>query len=80
MTLRNELRNGLENKVRESLEPKDFRWLGRQDSNLRMPVPKTGRSWPQGPRSLRNDQLIHKRKSMAYAQFAECLSPHRAAL
>jgi hypothetical protein len=47
------------------------RALGREDSNLRMPVPKTGRIWPYLRHTLRNAPVIHKLESMAWQHSAE---------
>ena len=50
-------------------------WLGRQDSNLRMPVPKTGAILCITKEILRNAQVIHKQKSITYEHSAECRRP-----
>ena len=57
--------------MRDSLEPKQIRWLGRQDSNLRMPVPKTGVSHAVERDSVQNDALVHKLESIACRDSAE---------
>jgi len=54
----------------------NLNWLGRQDSNLRMPVPKTGRKWLAKLVSVRNGALFHKRISIAYEHSAERNRPH----
>lgn len=59
---------------RESLEPRRNPWLGRQDSNLRMPVPKTGLTPAQKPRPLRNARVVHRLISIAYGKSAERIS------
>lgn len=39
-------------------------WLGRQDSNLRMSVPKTELKWPIPPTSLQKVLFVHSLESM----------------
>ncbi|TYC93065.1 hypothetical protein [Novosphingobium sp. BW1] len=46
-------------------------WLGRQDSNLRMAVPKTVLGWPPEPGSLRKVPIFHKHESITYQEIAE---------
>lgn len=46
-------------------------WLGREDSNLRMPVPKTGRNVPFRRHSLRNSAFLHNAVLRVCAPFAE---------
>lgn len=55
----------------ESLETPENRALGREDSNLRMPVPKTGRNRPILRHTLRNAPVMHKLESMAWQHCAE---------
>ena len=50
-------------------------WLGRQDSNLRMAVPKTGMSPSSVRVSVRNDAVIHRLESIAYEKSAEDFGP-----
>jgi len=46
-------------------------WLGREDSNLRMPVPKTGVNDGNPGDTLRNAPVIHTLESKAYSKSAE---------
>ena len=46
-------------------------WLGRQDSNLRMAVPKTALNHDRERLLVRKVAVIHKLESMAYEKTAE---------
>jgi hypothetical protein len=52
-------------------------WLGRQDSNLRMPVPKTAPPSCNRTAFLRLHRLAHRLESMTYQQIAERFRPAR---
>lgn len=79
MKLRNEVRNALDAVPLTIARLGRNAWLGRQDSNLRMPVPKTGGKWPFWRGSKRNGPLVHRPLSIAYARNAEQFGPNTSA-
>ena len=68
--MRKKVRKFFDRTVDNSLSPCNY-WLGRQDSNLRMAVPKTVVSACSGKTLVRNGAVIHKPESMGYKISAE---------
>ena len=55
-------------------------WLGREDSNLRMAVPKAGLSLVLTTLFLRTHRVVHRRISMGYGGSADFSSTPGAGL
>jgi len=73
--VRNELRNGGGISLGITHETRRNPWLGREDSNLRMTVPKTVVAPCKTIIFLRTNRLTHTQISIAYGRIADCTAP-----